>query len=181
MQQGLFPCSPVHPALAVSVEMLEFVSTLFLHLAPNETAWTDTLVTFLARRGHVFGAQDSLRRRFSSALCQFQVLVRVVNAEMEKQISAARHEILSHNPVDWNNVAPLLALPKVDGIMPITARTYVSALSPDGRSPQGPTVSASSSCVEGNVNEPPISVSDYLRSRCPLCFGGMSETPESNL
>ncbi|KAF9507986.1 hypothetical protein BS47DRAFT_1272122, partial [Hydnum rufescens UP504] len=60
VQRGLFPCSPVYPALAVSLEMLEFVSTLFLHLAPNETAWSDALTTFLARQGHVFEAQDSL-------------------------------------------------------------------------------------------------------------------------
>ncbi|KAF9503572.1 hypothetical protein BS47DRAFT_1262726, partial [Hydnum rufescens UP504] len=41
VKQGLFPCSPVHPALAVSLEMLEFVSELFVHLAPNEAAWAD--------------------------------------------------------------------------------------------------------------------------------------------
>ncbi|KAF9518971.1 hypothetical protein BS47DRAFT_1255603, partial [Hydnum rufescens UP504] len=93
VQRGLFPCSPVYPALAVSLEMLEFVSTLFLHLAPNETAWSDALTTFLARRGHVFEAQDSLRRRFASALGQFQILVRVVNAEVDKQIVIARREI----------------------------------------------------------------------------------------
>ncbi|KAF9503747.1 hypothetical protein BS47DRAFT_1277188, partial [Hydnum rufescens UP504] len=68
VQQGLFPCSPVYPALAVSLEMLEFVSMLFLHLAPNKTAWSDALTTFLARRGHVFEAQDSLCQQFTSAL-----------------------------------------------------------------------------------------------------------------
>ncbi|KAF9517886.1 hypothetical protein BS47DRAFT_1290429, partial [Hydnum rufescens UP504] len=60
VKRGLFPCSPVYPALAVSLNMLEFVSTLFVHLAPNETAWADALTSFLARRGHVFEAQDSL-------------------------------------------------------------------------------------------------------------------------
>ncbi|KAF9505469.1 hypothetical protein BS47DRAFT_1306579 [Hydnum rufescens UP504] len=89
VKRGLFPCSPVYPALAVSLDMLEFVSTLFVHLAPNETAWADALTSFLARRGHVFEAQDSLRRRFASALGQYQVLVRVVTAEMDKQISVA--------------------------------------------------------------------------------------------
>ena len=187
----------MYPALAVSLEMLEFVSTLFLHLAPNETAWADALVTFLARRGHVFEAQDSLRRRFSSALCQFQVLVRVVNAELDKQISAARHEVLLHDPADWDDVVPeMLVLPKIDNSTPITARLYVSALSTDGCSLQGPSISALSSCAERDVNEPtmsspilyppigsepPISPSEYLRSRCPLCFGGMSETGENKL
>ncbi|KAF9503385.1 hypothetical protein BS47DRAFT_1309826, partial [Hydnum rufescens UP504] len=45
---GLFPCLPVYPALAVSLNMPEFVSTLFVHLAPNETAWADALTLFLA-------------------------------------------------------------------------------------------------------------------------------------
>ncbi|KAF9504125.1 hypothetical protein BS47DRAFT_1308730 [Hydnum rufescens UP504] len=49
VKQGLFPCSPVYPALAVSLDMLEFVSMLFVHLAPNETAWADALTSFLAR------------------------------------------------------------------------------------------------------------------------------------
>ncbi|KAF9514912.1 hypothetical protein BS47DRAFT_1284158, partial [Hydnum rufescens UP504] len=92
---GLFPCSPVHPALAVSLEMLEFMSKLFVHLAPNEAAWADMLVKFLARWGHVFKAQDLLHQQFGSALAQYQVLVCVVDAEINKQISVAHHEVLS--------------------------------------------------------------------------------------
>jgi hypothetical protein len=175
--------------------MLEFVSTLFLHLAPNETAWADTLVTFLARRGHVFEAQDSLRRRFASALGQFQILVRVVNAEMDKQISIARHNVLSRDPTDRDNIAPDV-LPKVDESTPITARLYVSALSTDGCSVHEPTVSAVNDCAVGDINvptvasptihshlgfDPPITPSDYLRSRCPLCFGRFNKVGESKL
>ena len=100
MQQGLSPCSPVYPALAVSLKMLEFVSTLFLHLAPNETAWADALVTFLASQGHVFEAQDLLHWQFTSALGQFQILVCVMNAEVDKQISITHCEISSYNPID---------------------------------------------------------------------------------
>jgi hypothetical protein len=179
VQRGLFPCSPVYPALAVSLEMLEFVSTLFLHLAPNETAWADTLVTFLARRGHVFEAQDSLHRRFASALGQFQILVRIVNAEMDKQISIARREVLSRDPTDQDNISPDV-LPKVDESTPITARLYVSALSTDGCSVREPTV-ASPTIHSHRGFDPPITPSDYLRSRCPLCFGGFNKVGESKL
>jgi CxC1 like cysteine cluster associated with KDZ transposases len=197
VQRGLFPCSPVYPALAVSLEMLEFVSTLFLHLAPNETAWSDTLATFLARRGHVFEAQDSLRRRFASALGQFQILVRVVNAEVDKQISVARREILSCDPVDRDNIGPdAIVLPKVDESTPITARLYVSALSSDGCLVSEPTTPTMNDHTKGDANgptmssrttlshlglDPPISPSDYLRSRCPLCFGGVNKVGESKL
>ena len=111
--------------------------------------------------------------------------------------SAARHEVLLHDPADWDDVVPeMLVLPKINNSTPITARLYVSALSTDGRSLQGPSISALSSCAERDVNEPttsspilyppigsepPISPSEYLRSHCPLCFGGMSETGENKL
>ena len=36
VHQGLFPCSPLAPTLAVSMDMLEFVSDLFVNMAPNE-------------------------------------------------------------------------------------------------------------------------------------------------
>ncbi|KAF9508082.1 hypothetical protein BS47DRAFT_1303212, partial [Hydnum rufescens UP504] len=49
--RGLFPCAPLHPSLAVSIDMLEFVAELFVQQAPNERAWAATLETFLKRRG----------------------------------------------------------------------------------------------------------------------------------
>ncbi|KAF9503945.1 hypothetical protein BS47DRAFT_1309035 [Hydnum rufescens UP504] len=186
VKRGLFPCSPVYPALAVSLDMLEFVSTLFVHLAPNETAWADALTSFLARRGHVFEAQDSLRRRFASALGQYQVLVRVVTAEMDKQISVARHVVLSRDPADRGDIPPeTIMLPIIDDSTPITNRLYISALSPDGRSVRQPSTSTTENSSRSHAIAPPVpnpdlhtrsntrSVpSDYLRSRCPLCFGG---------
>jgi hypothetical protein len=173
VKRGLFPCSPVYPALAVSIEMLEFVSMLFVHLAPNETAWAEALVMFLARRGHVFEAQDSFRRRFASALGQFQVLIRVVNAEMDKQISVARCEVLSHDPIDRDDIvtAGVVALPGVDESTPIAARSYTSALSTSPMTDL-PTTSTS---------DCPTIPSEYLRSRCPLCFGGINEAGDSKL
>lgn len=75
VKQGLFPCSPIHLALAISLEMLEFVATLFVHLAPNETAWCDALMVFLSKRGHVFETKHSLHWRFGTALHQYQILI----------------------------------------------------------------------------------------------------------
>lgn len=51
IERGLFPCAPVWPTLAVCLNMLEFVSQLFLHLAPNERAWVTTLEMYLRARG----------------------------------------------------------------------------------------------------------------------------------
>ncbi|KAF9518612.1 hypothetical protein BS47DRAFT_1289261 [Hydnum rufescens UP504] len=36
VHQGFFPCSLLAPTLAVSLDMLEFVSDLFVNMAPNE-------------------------------------------------------------------------------------------------------------------------------------------------
>ncbi|KAF9519022.1 hypothetical protein BS47DRAFT_1258875, partial [Hydnum rufescens UP504] len=44
---GVFPCAPVSPSLAVSLDMLEFVAELFVHVAPNERAWVATLEKYL--------------------------------------------------------------------------------------------------------------------------------------
>ncbi|KAF9503184.1 hypothetical protein BS47DRAFT_1402659 [Hydnum rufescens UP504] len=145
------------------------MSELFVHLAPNEAAWADMLVKFLARRGHVFKAQDLLRQRFGSALAQYQVSVRVVDAEINKQISVACHEVLSHDPADWDNVA----LETIE-----------------------PTTSTMNDLIEGSANEPTMSSlplgscsgpnpsvtpSDYLRSHCPLCFGAHNKAGDSKL
>ncbi|KAF9506854.1 hypothetical protein BS47DRAFT_1367076 [Hydnum rufescens UP504] len=170
--------------LAVSLEMLEFVSTLFLHLAPNETAWSDALTTFLARWGHVFEAQDSLHRRFASALGQFQILVCIVNAEVDKQIVIARREISSWDPIDRDNIDPdAIILPKVDESMPITARFEPTTRTMNGHAKgdvNGLTMPSRTTLPHPGP-DPPISPSDYLRSRCPLCFGGVNKVGESKL
>jgi CxC1 like cysteine cluster associated with KDZ transposases len=57
---GLFPCSPLAPTLAVSMDMLEFVSDLFVNMAPNEQAWATTLTKYLKAHGHEFATGDSL-------------------------------------------------------------------------------------------------------------------------
>ncbi|KAF9515785.1 hypothetical protein BS47DRAFT_1260007, partial [Hydnum rufescens UP504] len=47
VQMGYFPCSPVYPMLAVSLDMLELVSTLFILAVPNERAWATTITKYL--------------------------------------------------------------------------------------------------------------------------------------
>lgn len=194
IKQGLFPCSPVYPALAVSLDMLEFVSMLFVHLALNETAWCDALTVFLARRGHVFEAQDSLRRRFASAFGQYQVLVRVVKAEVDKQMDVARHMVLSQDSFVEDDIPPEpISLPDINDSTPITSRLYVSALSADGRSARKPSASTVEDSTQSRHITSPLPVagshtsnmhatpSDYLRSRCPLCFGGSDGSGERKL
>jgi CxC1 like cysteine cluster associated with KDZ transposases len=84
VQHGFFPCSPVHPTLAVSLDMLEFVAELFLHIAPNERDWAAMLVKHLRAHGYHFVTADSLHHCFANALAHYQQLVRLVDAEVEK-------------------------------------------------------------------------------------------------
>lgn len=50
MRMGLFPCAPVRPTLAVDLNMLDYVTELFVRSPPNITAWCDTLEAFLGNR-----------------------------------------------------------------------------------------------------------------------------------
>ncbi|KAJ7589213.1 hypothetical protein C8J56DRAFT_1004235 [Mycena floridula] len=111
---GLFACAPQFPSLAVDVNMLEFVSKLFVHMAPNSTAWTATLEDFLRDRQFQLGPPDVLRKRFSAALQWYTSLVDHVNLIVKdtiRDLGAPRHN--------------------------------------------------------------DDSASDYLRGRCPLCFGNI--------
>ena len=80
--------------------MLEFAAILFVHLAPNEMAWCNALMMFLSKRGHIFDMKDSLSQRFRTALHQYQLLMRVINAEMDKQIGVAHQAVLSQNSTE---------------------------------------------------------------------------------
>jgi len=50
LARGLFPCAPQVPTLAVDIQMLDFVQLLFVHAAPNITAWCQSLEAFLSTR-----------------------------------------------------------------------------------------------------------------------------------
>lgn len=52
LQYGLFPCAPVRPSLAVSLEELRYVSIWFRNSAPNVTNWTQVLTSVLADYGY---------------------------------------------------------------------------------------------------------------------------------
>jgi Kyakuja-Dileera-Zisupton transposase/CxC1 like cysteine cluster associated with KDZ transposases len=148
VQRGFFPCAPVRPTLAVSLDMLEFVAELFLHVAPNERGWAETVVKYLKTRGYCFATGDSFRRRFANALAHYQQLVQLVNAEVEKLVNCWRDE-----PRVGGEPSMSTSIPELDGKTPVSERQYLNAQS---------DVMASS-----NLDCP----SAYLKSRCPLCFG----------
>ncbi|KAG6806385.1 hypothetical protein H0H92_011534, partial [Tricholoma furcatifolium] len=52
LQWGCFASAPLEPTLAVDLKVLDFVSSLFLNIAPNHTAWCKTLESFLEGQGY---------------------------------------------------------------------------------------------------------------------------------
>src|SRR5258708_4812064 len=68
VQHGLFPCAPLRPTLAIDIFMLEWATTLFLHMAPNVCAWTMTTEIMLKQEGYAFDTSDSLHHHFNNAL-----------------------------------------------------------------------------------------------------------------
>jgi hypothetical protein len=156
LERGFFPCAPLYPTLAVSLHMLEFVAALFLHTAPNERAWAATVVGYLKARGYEFATGDSFRRRFSNALAYYQVLVRLVNAEMdrilEKDKGGVETELDERTPANAREYHNVQTRPEV------TTRASVH-----------PDPDAATNDVPLNNQTGP---SAYLKSRCALCFGG---------
>ena len=55
--RGLFPCAPIHPSLAVDIQVLGFVKKLFLHFSRNVTGWCESLEDFLASKGYHINSQ----------------------------------------------------------------------------------------------------------------------------
>jgi hypothetical protein len=49
--QGLFPCSPIQPSLAVDMKLLELISASSTHLALNMTGWASLLEQFWDSNG----------------------------------------------------------------------------------------------------------------------------------
>ncbi|EJD39758.1 hypothetical protein AURDEDRAFT_70898, partial [Auricularia subglabra TFB-10046 SS5] len=74
LPRGYFPCAPKCPSMAFSTELLDFISIHSTHVAPNTTAWSQTLEGFWARRGPVRKMTGSLRKRLGMALTWYQVL-----------------------------------------------------------------------------------------------------------
>ena len=68
LRAGLFGCSPRHPSLAVDLQVLDFVMTLFLNVPPNNTAMANTLEGFLAKRGYKLATKVCLSASFSNSV-----------------------------------------------------------------------------------------------------------------
>src|SRR5258707_13349103 len=125
LELGLFPCAPVRPGLAVSLVMLEWACTLFLHMVSNMQAWADTVEIMLKRQGYSFRKSHSFHHRFNNALVHYQMLIRLVEAEMTRMTNGV-HPLASSDEAATGTTAAGITL-TLDKLTPIDAHQYCNA------------------------------------------------------
>ncbi|KAE9384417.1 hypothetical protein BT96DRAFT_960902 [Gymnopus androsaceus JB14] len=157
IRSGLFPCSPVYPTLAVDIRVLDFVRRLFLRIAPNYTAWCSAATDFLASQGYHLPGDDPLRRRFANALQWFMSLSDMATARIDTTL---QRDVVDEEVEEMETrKRPMLA--------------HATSALPLRTSSMKRTDSDSSDEWDPSEEQVPLSrPSEYLRSRCPLCFGG---------
>jgi hypothetical protein len=206
LSRGLFPCAPIAPTLAVSLKMLEFVCELFVRMPPNTTSWCNTLEAFLGKRSYKLttrvsffllnfpafgngGKQDTLRRRFGNALRWYYSLVNVTDHHVKEALETARASLTSDRDPATEGTHNLSVLGTLRFIViiqdPLLSSFVVPPVAPapsSSPSPHPPPASPHPPQNSDNARAPPLSrPSDYLRRRCPLCFGGVKVHDDSML
>ncbi|KIK14083.1 hypothetical protein PISMIDRAFT_117656, partial [Pisolithus microcarpus 441] len=71
---GYFPCAPLGPTLAVSLQLLSLVRQLFMRMPPNTSAWCESFEAYLAGMGYKVDTKEGIRRRFSNAYHWYCIL-----------------------------------------------------------------------------------------------------------
>ncbi len=195
LEKGYFPCAPYHPTLAVEIRMLQFVTKLFVRVSPNNTAWCATVEDFLQGLGYKLTSavrrlvsltyvlnlisfcliQGSLRRRFAVALTWFNSLQQATSSHVEKVLLCVRKSITEledglQTPAPSENPSvgqPRSSQATVEHVEDDDDQETTDV--PPQESRKRPRVSSGPPFPEPLPRTRP---SDYLRSQCPLCFGG---------
>ncbi|KAK7435294.1 hypothetical protein VKT23_019739 [Stygiomarasmius scandens] len=184
IRSGLFPCAPVYPTLAVDIRMLDFVTRLFLRVAPNHTAWCGAVEDYLYSQGYKLKGKDPLRRRFGNALCWFNSLQSATDMHVRSLLEHTRSEI--REPL-LSVSAPSRTRSRLHqaSVEEVEDEDTASHVDPDptssidiefdttpGQDSRKRHHSSEDRC-EGEEGSVPLDrPSEYLRSRCPVCFGG---------
>ncbi|KAG6848887.1 hypothetical protein H0H93_013143, partial [Arthromyces matolae] len=193
IKRGCFPSAPREPTLAVDFKVLDFVSTLFVHIAPNNTAWCKTIETFLSKQGYKLTTEGSMRKRFGNALIWYNVLQDKATAFVDKILSDTRRAItdlkdglpLDQGSDDWAPSPVDLGTPDYatpNNSPPPRLETPDCATPNNSPSPRTGSKRQLEDDGEGEEDDlldnpfkdalPRDRPSDYLRACCPLCFGG---------
>ncbi|TFK60259.1 hypothetical protein BDN72DRAFT_779639 [Pluteus cervinus] len=167
LSQGYFPCSPVHPTLAIDVRVLEFVVRLFSELAPNHTAWTQAMEGFLSSMGHKLEGENSLRRRFQNAFRWYTHLKATIEHDINAKIDQTHYTTIDNGVLHTPPQTPSVPSSHPERTDSTTSQLPSTTLSSSKRR-------AADDFLDSPFPEPQDRnrPSEYLRRRCPACFGG---------
>ncbi|KAJ3741600.1 hypothetical protein DFH05DRAFT_1528449 [Lentinula detonsa] len=166
------PHAPVHPTLAVDIHVLDFVTRLFLRIAPNNTAWADSINEFLSSQGYQLQGQDPLRRWFRNALQWYNSLQDLTANFVDQVLSIARNYEEGGSEVSDAEVK-MVEIAK-------GKEARESSEDDDSDVDSGSDQPAKKQLRIDSDQEMshPSRPSEYLRGRCPLCFGGPSQSAQ---
>ncbi|THU83576.1 hypothetical protein K435DRAFT_689314, partial [Dendrothele bispora CBS 962.96] len=183
----LFPCTPFCPSLAVDIRMLDFVTRLFLRVSPSHTAWCHTLEDYLGAQGYRIHRSDPLCRRFANALTWFNSLQDAVTVQMKLVLDCFRPSVesrdrdkeeegsgveLTREEYQQGDKAKKRNVHEDGGDIPGLHRKRKRADSTPTAQPQSNTQSMEdTNARHGPLQQQQPQASEYLGSRCPLCFG----------
>ncbi|THU94400.1 hypothetical protein K435DRAFT_820010 [Dendrothele bispora CBS 962.96] len=197
LRSGLFPCAPVYPTMAVDLRMLDFVTRLFLRVAPNHTAWCATVADYLRCQGYKLQGQvqgwDPLRCRFGNTLQWYNSLQAEAQVRLNSLLQHTRNQFREPSPSPNTEILDHRAT-----VTEVEDEDYQRQRGPDYTS--GPydieltegdasthrTARKRSHESDDNSEHPEEDVpldrpSEYLRSRCPICFGGTFDRQNKQL
>jgi hypothetical protein len=167
--------------------MLDFVRRLFVRIAPNYTAWCGALTDFLGAQGYHLPGDDPLRRRFANALQWFMSLNDMTSTRIDNILHQVRADLVPSSAVAGNYRSPAAHCDNDTAVakekVPLNeSETEETEDETEEETEQGESRKRnrenSSDKEEQDTstphshNTPLVRPSEYLRKRCPLCFGG---------
>jgi hypothetical protein len=193
VRSGLFPCSPIFPTFAVDIRVLDFVRRLFCRIAPNYTAWCSAATEFLGAQGYHLPGDDPLRRRFANALQWFMSLVDMTSARIDSILHEVRADLVAssavtgtyRSPAEHCGETPTETGESTDSENDTDREqrnrvTFEEVVDEEVEPREARKRNREDSSDEDEWDpsasdarpEPLARPTEYLRTRCPLCFGG---------
>ncbi|KAF7334340.1 hypothetical protein MSAN_02378900 [Mycena sanguinolenta] len=178
LDAGLFPSAPRRPTFAADIRVLEFARNLFGRIAPNNTAWMATLESFLRDLGFSLDNEGSMRRMFASSLEWYTHLRNQVKCHFDNIIKDTRRSYLGQDTEDRDATPTPTPTPGTPAPQPVdedSSRDSSSSPPPASRSAGKKRARETTPPVENPFGDPPPRTrpSEYLRQRCPACFGAL--------
>ncbi|KAJ7604905.1 hypothetical protein FB45DRAFT_767951, partial [Roridomyces roridus] len=176
------------PSVAVDVRVLDMVRRLFLRVAPNNTAYTEAYEEFLDELGFSLEHHGALRRLFAASLEWYTHLRNQVEYFFDQELESAREQYLTEQaaeeqPSDDEGTQRGRSSSHASSTSSTSHSRSSSSSSTRSSSPtpaphsKGKGKRKRSPSPEPAQNpfpdpKPRTRPSEYLRKRCPACFGG---------